>query len=242
MLTGALIGVVAALGVAIWHNRDLLSMQVPRFDAKPLLKRLMPLTVGCGVSQFLFSADLIVVQSGFEDTAPYVFGGTLARAIVIFTAPLVAVMFPKIVHSAVRQQENKLMLLTLGFTFLLASCAAFGLTLTAPLIIRLGSKPEYTSFVPLIPWFAWSMVPLAVGNVLLNNLMAHSKFKCVPALLLVSIGYWVALKFFGISFKTVILTCGAFNTIFLLVTFLFTWLAMPESLVRTRFQPSPVIE
>jgi hypothetical protein len=29
-----------------------------------------------------------------EDTAPYVFGGTLARAIVIFTAPLVAVIVP----------------------------------------------------------------------------------------------------------------------------------------------------
>jgi hypothetical protein len=65
--------------------------------------------------------------------------------------------------------------------------------------------------VPLIPLFAWSMVPLAVGNVLLNNLLAHSRFKCVPALIILGVAYWIALQYFHDSFKTVIEVLGVFN-------------------------------
>ncbi len=226
VMVGAFTGFAAALSVAIWQNRDAWSQACDAFQSRPWLRQVIPLSIGCGASQFLFSADAIVVQKylGADGAAaPYGTGGTLARAIVLFTAPLVAVMFPKLVHSSALKQKNNLMLLTLLGTAGLAGLAAIGLTFTSGLLIKVFSKPEYVSIVPLIPLFAWSMVPLAVANVLLNNLMAHSRFKCVPVLALVALGYWIALQHFHDSFKTVIEVLGVFNLIFLVVCIFFTW-------------------
>jgi O-antigen/teichoic acid export membrane protein len=187
----------------------------------------VPMTLGFGAFQFLASADALVAQSylgGKEgEAAAYMFGGTLARAIPLLTVPLAAVMFPKLVHSAALSQKTNLMGVTLLGTAVLGGVGALGLTLTAPLLIKIGSKPEYVSIVPLIPLFGWVMVPLSVGNVLLYNLMAHSRFKVVPALVAVAVGYWVALQYHHDSFKMIIQTLGVFSLIFLAVCLVFSW-------------------
>jgi O-antigen/teichoic acid export membrane protein len=240
VMVGAFCGFAAALSVAVWQNRDAFHQPREPFQAAAWLRQIVPLSIGCGASQFLFSADAIVVQKylGADGAAaPYGTGGTLARGIVLFTAPLVAVMFPKLVHSAALKQKSNLMLLTLMGTAGLAGLAAIGLTLTSGLLIRIFSKPEYASIVPLIPLFAWSMVPLAVANVLMNNLMAHSRFKCVPALAVVAVGYWVALQYFHDKFKTVIEVLGVFNVIFLIVCMFFTWAIRDEEPVVTPLNP-----
>lgn len=223
IMTGALLGAAAALAIGLWQNRDVLTGPGERFAVSAWFRRLLPLSLGCGVSQFLFSADVLFVQATLADTAPYIFGGTLARALVLFTAPLVAVMFPKLVHSAVRNRKSDVMALTLGLTALLALVGVAGISLGAPWLIRLGSKPEFLSFLPLMPLFALAMAPLAIGNVLLNHLMAHSRFRCVPALLVVAAGYWLALRGYGDSFRSVILVLGLFNLLFLGVCAFFTW-------------------
>src|SRR5581483_6378299 len=224
VMVGAFAGMAVALGIALWQNLDIWKEPADRFRSGEWLARVVPLSLGLGISQFLFSADALVVQHFFPgDSAPYMFGGTLARAIVLFTAPLVAVMFPKIVHSAARQKKSNLMGLTLLVTVVLASMAAIGVPIISPYLIKYGSKPEYVSIVHLMPLFCWSMVPLAVGNVLLNNLMAHSRFKCVPFLLLVGAGYVCALWKFHSSFAVILQVLGVFNLLFLLVCIFFTW-------------------
>lgn len=226
VMLGALAGFVAAVGVAWWQNRDVWHQSADPFEAGGWLRRVVPLSMACGASQFLFSADMIVVTRYFGGggaSAPYALGGTLARAIVLFTAPVVAVMFPKIVHSAARKQKSNLMFLALLGTMAMAAAAAIGLTLTSSLLIKVFSKPGYASIVPLIPFFAWSMVPLAVGNVLMNNLVAQGRFKCAPVLVAVAVAYWIALQYFHDSFKTVIAVLGCFNLIFLAVCVVFTW-------------------
>jgi O-antigen/teichoic acid export membrane protein len=226
IMAGALAGMAAAFGVVLWQSWHVLKEPGAPFDAGAWLASVLPLTAGFGASQFLFSADLFVVQAYLGqngDAAPYVFGGTLARAIVSFTGPLAAVMFPRLVHSAARSQKTNVLRLTLVGTLFLSAAAAATLILTAPLLIKLGSTRSNLSIVPLIPLFAWSMVPLAVGNVLLNSLMAHSRFKVIPILLLVSAGYWIALLCNHSTFKSVIQTFGAFNFLFLAVCFCFDW-------------------
>jgi O-antigen/teichoic acid export membrane protein len=145
IMAGALFGFAASLGVAAWQNRDFWRQPIEHFESRAWLRRVVPLSIGCGVSQFLFSADLIVVTKYLGAngaSAPYGLGGTLARAIVLFTAPLVAVMFPKLVHSKARNQKSDLMVLTLLGTAGLAGMAAIGLTITSPLLIKTFSKPE----------------------------------------------------------------------------------------------------
>ena len=223
IMTGALIGLVALVASAGWQNRDLFTAPRERFAAREWLGRVVPLTLGCGASQVLFSADMFVVQDHFDNTGPYVLGMTLARAIVLFTAPLVAVMFPKIVRSLAHGQKSNLLLLTCLGTGALAVGAAVALPLVSPLLIKAISTQANLAILPLIPLFAWAMVPLAMANVLLNNLMARSRFTGVPAMVLVAVFYWLGLQRFHGSFDMVARTMGGFNLLFLLVCVVFTW-------------------
>lgn len=225
IMAGALLGTATAFVVGLWQNRDLLAEPRAPIDLQYWLRQVVPLSLASGATVFLFSADLLFVQAYLEDTAPYVFGGTLARGIVLVTAPLVSVMFPKIAHSVARNRPTDLLLLTLALTVMMASAAALFLSLFSGVLIRLGSKAEYLSFVPLMPLFAWSMMPMAVANVLLNSLLARADYRCVPALLTVAAGYWVALQFYHDSFKSVLLVLATFNVLLLCVSAFYTWIA-----------------
>ncbi len=229
IVLGITLGLMASVAVAFWQNRDLWNEPGAPFDAMGWLKHVLPLTITCGVGQFLLSADPIIAQNYLGKdgaAAPYLFGGTLARAIVLTTAPLAAVMFPKLVHRKARSETGgpNLLGLTLLGSGILGCLAAAGLAITARWLIPLG-KPEFagTYIIALVPLFAGAMVPLSLGNVLLNNLNAHSYFKPVPVLVVLAIGYWIALLNFHDSFKMVIETLGVFNLLFLGVCLFFTW-------------------
>ncbi|HWF18873.1 MAG TPA: hypothetical protein VG754_06370, partial [Verrucomicrobiae bacterium] len=229
LMLGVFIGMVAAFLACVSQNFDLLKSPSAKFDATGWLKRVVPLTLGFGVSTFLFSADAIVVQNYLGangKAADYIFGATLCRAIVLFTVPLAAVMFPKLVHSAARSQKSNVMGMTMIGTVGLSLLAVLGLALVSPTIMRIfskGSHEDMMTMTRLIPIFAAGMVPLGSGNVLLYNLMAHSRFKIVPALVVLAIGYWIALQHFHDSFKTVIQTFCVFTLIYFGLCALFTW-------------------
>ena len=87
----------------------------------------------------------------------------------------------------------------------------------------------YLAAVPLLPWFAWSMVPLTLANVLLNDLLARSRFQVVPWLAAVACGYGLALLRFHDSFLTVIKTLGVSNLVFLCVT---VWFARRDRTIH----------
>ena len=226
LMLGVLIGMASAFGTAAWQNFDLWKSPRAPFDTLGWLRRVVPLTLGFGVSTFLFSADAIVVQNylGVDGkAADYIFGGTLCRAIVLFTVPLAAVMFPKLVHSAARSQKSDVMGITLIGTLGLSLLAVLGLALVCPFIMKAFSKGDYLTMLPLIPWFASGMALLGTGNVLLYNLMAHSRFKVVPVLVVIGVSYWFALQHFHDSFKSVIQTFDFFALIYLAICALFTW-------------------
>jgi hypothetical protein len=225
LMAGVMIGLFVAVGTAAWQNLDLWREPGAKFDVWGWLRRVVPLTLGFGTSTFIFSADAIVVQDYLGDhgkAASYMFGSTLCRAIVLFTAPLAAVMFPKLVHSRASAQKTDLMGLTLLVTGGLCCCAVAGLWLTAPFIFH-ALKDNSGTMLPLMPLFALGMVPLGMGNVLLYNLMAHSRFKIVPAVVALAIGYWFALQHFHDSFKMVIQTFDIFTVIYLGICALFNW-------------------
>jgi len=84
--------------------------------------------------------------------------------------------------------------------------------------------PDYVqAATALLPWYAWAVVPLALGNVLLNNLLAHSYFKVVPALCVLAVGYVVALAQFHATPVMVIKVLGSGNLLLLAVCAYYTW-------------------
>jgi hypothetical protein len=74
----------------------------------------------------------------------------------------------------------------------------------------------------MVPWFAWCLVPLALANVMINNVLARERYAAVPWLVAVAVGYGVALRYNHGSFTSVIATLGVFATLLVLVCAVFT--------------------
>jgi len=231
------IGMAAAIAVGAWQTRDVWGVEKCPVYWSDWLRRVVPLTLGLGVATFMLSADMIFVQKFFpaKQTGFYAAAGMIGRALIFFTQPLTMVMFPKIAHSAARSQKTDVLMLTLGATALAGAVAAIGCTMFPwlPLRAAMYDKTFLEISTPLVPWFAWSMLPLTLSGVLINSLMARARFAAVPWLVLVAVGYGVALALVGrhagdladtqAGLRMMIQTLGSFNLLLFGVCAWFTW-------------------
>jgi hypothetical protein len=109
-------------------------------------------------------------------------------------------------------------------TIVLAAGGALGLTVLGPWVVRFAFKASYVPVATaVLPWYAWAMVPLSLANVLVNNLLARSRFAIVPALVVLAVAYGIALTYFHGSLVAVLKTLGVFNILLLAVCMWFTW-------------------
>jgi O-antigen/teichoic acid export membrane protein len=234
-MVAVLAGMTAVVAIGAWQSRDLWRIRLEPIPWRKWLSRVVPLTLGSGTLTFMLSADMIFVQRYFEQgTKYYAAAGMIGRALVFFTQPLAAVMFPKLVRSAARSEKSDALAHALFATLLAGGAAAIGCTIVPWLPLRVVYDKTYLDIsTPLVPWFAWGMLPLTLSMVLVNALLAHSRFSVVPWLIAIAIGYGVALFLelhFGYgSFKTVIQTLGIFSTLLLAVCAWFTWGTKPTA-------------
>src|SRR5262249_23689480 len=161
-----------------------------------------------------------------ETAGFYGSAGTLSRALLWLVLPLAAVMFPPIVHSAAKSEQSNLMGVVVLGTAILSIVGAITPSVLGPWIVRFVSGEKFVSMASsLIPWYAGAMVPLALGNVLLNDLLARSAFKVVPGLCVLGIGYIFALTRFHDTPVTVLKTMALFNLLLLLLCAWFTYVS-----------------
>jgi hypothetical protein len=117
--------------------------------------------------------------------------------------------------------------LVLTGTAVLALVGAVSLSLLGPWVIKiLYPVGNYVGVVPgLLPWYAGAMVPLAVSNVLLNNLLARptSKWGLGLSVLALGLGYLFALTQFHDSILSVLKTMAVGNLLLLVLCAAFTW-------------------
>jgi O-antigen/teichoic acid export membrane protein len=225
-MVAVFLGMLACVVIGVWQNRDIWRIEPAPVAWDRWLARLIPLTVGFGAASFMLSADMIFVKVFFdkEQTDYYGAAGMIGRALVFFIQPLAAVMFPKIVQSAARAEKTSVLAQALGVTALAAGAAALGCTLFPTLPLRVVYDESWLKVAgPLVPWFAWSMLPLTLSTVLINALLGRAQYKVVPWLALVAAGYGMALYFRHDTFETVIQTLGIFSTLMLAVCAWFTW-------------------
>lgn len=226
MLSGVLLGLLVGAGIVLWQSSALWRLPSAKFDWRELLAQVGPLMLGFGAFQVLFTADTVFAKSYFtgDQTDAYFGAGTLSRALMWLVGPLAAVMFPRIVHSAAKAEESNLMRVVLLGTLVLAVGGALGLWLLGPFVVKLIYPSRYAAqAIVLLPWYAWAMVPLALANVLLNNLLARGFFRVVPSLIVLALGYLFALTRFHDSPVTVLKVLGSFNLLLLAVSGWFSY-------------------
>jgi O-antigen/teichoic acid export membrane protein len=233
-MTGVLTGMAVSMLVAAWFSRQIWLGEGKGFQWKAWLGRAVPLTLGLGAGQFMLSADMIVVRGLFSQeggTGLYAAAGMIGRALVFFTIPLTAVMFPKIARSAARAEKTDVLMYALGATAALGGSAALFCTLFPKLPLWVVYGPSFYEIAPLVPWFAWCMLPLTLANLLISNLMARERYSAVPWLVLVAAGYGCSLLGLGNvyveagkgAFKLVVQTLGVFSLLLLAVAAWFSW-------------------
>ncbi len=229
MMFGACAGICILAGVAMWRTRDLWAVKSEAFDKKLFFAQVAPLMLGFGACQFMFTSDTMFASSFFtrEELKPYGAVGTLSRALLWLVLPLAAVMFPKIVHANAKSENSNLFGLVVLGTGVLALCGAFGLWLTGPLVVKLIYKAENVdAAMRLLPWYAFAMVPLALANVLVNDLLAREKFRVIPWMVVLAVGYgftlpWTLRHWPG-RLEVILQTLGLFNVLLLAVCGLFS--------------------
>jgi len=217
-MVGVLIGFLVVMLIGGWFCRDCLRGKAAAMDWAGWLRRVVPLTLGLGVGTFMLGADMIFVQRFFskEQTEFYAAAGMIGRALVYFTTPVATVMFPKLARSKATGEKSHALELALAVTALAGAAAALGCTIFPSLPLRLVYDKSFLDVsTPLVPWFAWCMLPLTLATVLLNSLMARSQFKAVPWLVAVAVGYGLTLYFRHESFTQVIQTLGIFSMLLL---------------------------
>ncbi len=194
------------------------------------MRQVVPLLLGFGACQFMFTADTMYAKAYFtgEEIAPYVAAGTLSRALLWLVLPLAQVMFPKIVHAAAKSEKTNLFNLVVLGTAVLAICGALGLWLVGPVLVKIVYKSSYVAATTaLLPWYAGAMVPLALANVMVNDLLARSRFGVVPFMGALAVAYGFTLPFllnrFPGRLEVLLQTLGAFNLLLFLVCAWFTW-------------------
>lgn len=228
MMVGVLLGTLTAFALAAWSSRSLWRARPEPFDRANLARQVIPLVLAFLGFQILFTADTIFVKAYFPEATAgfYVAAGTLSRALMWLVLPLATVMFPRLVHSAVRSEESNLFGLVLAGTALLAAVGGACLWLVGPWVVSFVYTDRFLDVViSLLPWYAFAMVPLAVANVLLNNLLARpaAQLGAGAAILTLALGYMVALSRFHDSLVMVLQTMGVFNLLLLGVCAYFTW-------------------
>lgn len=236
-MSAVFVGMMMVVIIGGWQVRDVWKTPKVRVAWRDWLGRVVPLTFGLGAATFMLSADMIFTQNYFprEQTGFYAAAGMIGRALVFFTQPLSAVMFPKLARSKATGEKSHALELALGATLLAGGAAAIACTLFPSLPLRAAFyKPDYIAIAsPLVPWFALGMLPLTLSYVLINSLMARSKFSAVPWLVLVAVAYGVALALAGsharnladtqAGLRLMIQTLGGFNLLLFGVCAWFTW-------------------
>jgi O-antigen/teichoic acid export membrane protein len=234
MMMGAFLGIAAGLLIALWRARDFWTLPGEAFDGKALWRQIGPLILGFGVCQFMFTTDTMYAKAFFsgDEMKRYVAAGTLSRALLWLVLPLAAVMFPKLVHSSAKAEKSNLFGLVILGTGVLAIGGAIGLWVLGPVVVKIVYKPEdVPGTVALLPWYTGAMIPLALANVMANDLLARGRYKAVPWMVVVGVGYAVTLplllKHFPGRLEVVLQTLAGFNVLLLAVCAWFTYRTPP---------------
>lgn len=226
IMVGVAIGLAASTAVGIWQTRGLWAVHAEPFNWWALLKEILPLLLGFAATQFIFTGDTLFVNHYFpkEQGAYYGAAGVLSRALVWLVGPLTGVMFPKIVHSNARAEKTNLLGLTLACSAVLALAASTGLWIVGPWVVPIVYPRSYLPVtLAVLPWYAGAMLPLCLANVLVNNLLARSRFRIVPILVVMAVAYGLTLTYVHDTLIHVLQVLGSVNLLLLGICAAFTW-------------------
>ena len=190
LMLATFLGGAASVGIAAWYSREVLQRAKAKVAWRHWMKIALPITFASGIMSLLMSFDTIFVRLTFteDESKLYSPAWLVGFALTQFTVPIALVMFPRIVRSTALARKTDALQMTLIATAVIGGLAALASTLIPWLPAKILS-PKHPEIAVLIPWIAWSMVAVTLANVLVGNLMGQCRFKVVPWVMFVGLGY-----------------------------------------------------
>jgi O-antigen/teichoic acid export membrane protein len=177
----------------------------------------------------MMQADALVVREKLQPVlaADEIDGYSAVRKIgqglLFVVVALVNVMFPKVARSFHRSEKTEAFKLTVWLTASIAVAGALVATFW-PELPLLVSPRRLMESKGLVAWYCWALVPLALSNVLVWNLLARERFRFVWFLVALAAAYWIALRIYSDRLMSTIGVVLAFNVSLLLLSGVFVWL------------------
>jgi len=236
-LVGVLAGSLVVCILVIWRTFGMITQPgaIPQWSA--FLRRAIPLTLGLGALVLIMQADALIVREKLdalnltaEETVGYTAARRIGQVLVFVVGAVVSVMYPKVARGFKSTEASDALKLTVGLTAAvsLIGAATTSLMPQIPLRILAGSSASAES-ATLVVAYVWALVPLAISNVLVWNLMARECYRAVPFLILVAGGCWFALRTYSDRLLTIVTVVGVFSAIMLVVSAVFTLLDLRRS-------------
>lgn len=241
-MTGAFVGQLLSLVVALWSTRDLWGeppgASAVRVDWADCLRRLRPYTLGAAGLLVLANSDYLyltaVLPPSFEVDRLYLPAMTVGFALMQMTVPFAMVMFPKIARSTATGTKTDALALALGGTAVLGVLGVLGVLALPklPLQILYFRTPANWAAGPLVAWCVAAMLAFALANVLVTNQLARACFAVVPAVVLVALGFlgtlaWLAPQLPAMdpfaAYRLLAGVVGGFNLLLLALAAWLTW-------------------
>ena len=233
LMVGALVGVVAAVGLAVGPCRGIWAGGADRIQWRAWFGRALLFALGPGMVQFMLTVDMIVARSRFEKVVSddYAMAGVLGRGLFLFVGPIAGVMFPKLVNPSSKDSGPKLVSRTFWATLVIVGLAAAlsGVIcwVAAPAVLQSAAtisilpdraadwlwerKEQILRVVRLVPYFFGAMGLLALANVFVNHLVSQREFGKVACLLPAPLFYGLGLVVLDFSPTSLVLWVGIVN-------------------------------
>lgn len=229
-IIGVLAGTAAVFCMVTWRTRDVLRLSGGTVDWRSFVRRVVPLTLGLGALVTIMQADALIVREKLQPTlttaevVAYTAARRIAQVMVYLVGAVVSVMFPKVARGFQRTERNDTLALTLALTAVVSIAGATATSILPQLPLRILAGASTPEGARLVIAFVWALVPLALSNVLVWNLLARECYRVVPFLVLVAGGCWIALRQFNDQLLTVITVVGISGLVLLAVCLVFTLL------------------
>ncbi len=239
-LSGVLAGCLAVLGIVTWRAWPNLTFrhQVSATDWMLWFRRLLPVTLGLGALNFITQFDQLAQRGNLllsaDDADGFSAVRKIALALVFVVGALTSVMYPKIARSFQQSQPSEVLKLTLILTCLIAIGGATVATLFPELPLKLLSPARLWFAQKWVPPYCWALVPLALSNVLIWNLMARECYRSIPWLVGIALISWFTLQNLGSSVIRIITIIGISNTVLCLICGFFAWRDLRQTAVSRR--------
>jgi O-antigen/teichoic acid export membrane protein len=217
-LGGVMMGLGIALGITIWQSFGFWKGALAKMDVWKWVKNVFPIVCFIFILSTMQNYDSVMATRTFsgEERAIYLAVMTLGQALLYFSSAISLVVFPKAVQAAAKSEKTNVLFQAVLATLVIEIIGALFCTVLPGFLLWLMKKPTTPEVCSLVSLYAWSVVPLGISMIFVNNFIARKIYWPLPIFGLVAVGYYWTLKANTLSPRQLISYMGMFNVVLLL--------------------------